>query len=193
MYENKDYLDAIVWFGDAIKKDSSHFDAYNGMGWAMGHLRQVDSSVYYFQKYISQDTSFADVLDFYAGLSFAYNAMGNDMLARKYAETYFFGNQNPGLDPDWCFCHDTDINQLDVRLILAISEFRLGLFDASQASVNKIYKDQNLPTVIDEDLTTVEGRSNLVKAIMVAQNSIRSGENGLKCSEDDGSGGGYCS
>ena len=61
MYENKDYMDALVWFGDAIKKDSSHFDAYNGMGWTMGHLRQVDSSVYYFHKYLSQDSSFVDV------------------------------------------------------------------------------------------------------------------------------------
>ncbi len=193
MYENKDYMDALVWFGDAIKKDSSHFDAYNGMGWTMGHMRQVDSSVYYFQKYLSQDSSFADVLDFYAGLSFAYNAIGNDALAWKYAETYFFGNQNSDLDADWCFCHNTDINQLDVRLILAISEFRMSLFDNCQSSVNQIYKDLGLPTVLDEDLTTVQGRTVLVGHISTLQKSIKSGENGLKCSEDDGSGGGYCS
>ena len=194
MYENKEYRDALVWFGDAINKDSSHFDAYNGMGWTMGHLRQVDSSVYYFQKYLSQDSSFVDVLDFYAGLSFAYNAIGNDTLARRYAETYFFGNQNSDLgDPDWCFCHNTDINQLDVRLILAISEFRMALFDNCQSSVNQIYKDMGLSTVLNEDLTTVQGRTVLVGHISSLQKSIKSGENGLNCSEDDGSGGGYCS
>jgi hypothetical protein len=69
----------------------------------------------------------------------------------------------------------------------------MSLFDNCQSSVNKIYKDLGLPTVLDEDLTTVQGRTVLVGHISTLQKSIKSGENGLKCSEDDGSGGGYCS
>ena len=143
LYESGDYVEALDWFTTAIKQDSSHSDAYNGVGWTMGHLRQADSSVYYFNKYLEKDSSsFTNILDFYAGLSFAYNAIGNDAMARIFAQTYFFGNQNAEIgDPDWCFCHKTDINQLDVRLTLAISEYRLGLFNNSQSSINAAYAD----------------------------------------------------
>ena len=78
MYEEHKFLDAREWFGDAIKKDSLYDDSYNGMGWTMGHLRQADSSVYYFEKFLAMDTSFSNILDFYAGLSFAYNALGKN-------------------------------------------------------------------------------------------------------------------
>jgi len=143
MYESGEYVDALDWFTSAIKEDSSHSDAYNGVGWTMGHLRQADSSVFYFNQYLNRDsTAFENILDFYAGLSFAYNALGDDGNARLYAQTYFFGNQNSEIgDPDWCFCHKTDINQLDVRLVLAISEYRLGLFDNAQISINLAYGD----------------------------------------------------
>ena len=143
MYESGDYVGALDWFTTAIKEDSSHSDAYNGVGWTMGHLRQADSSVYYFNKYLNRDsTAFENILDFYAGLSFAYNAIGDDGNARLYGQTYFFGNQNSEIgDPDWCFCHKTDINQLDVRLVLAISEYRLGLFENAQSSINSAYGD----------------------------------------------------
>ncbi len=143
MYESGEYVDALDWFTSAIKEDSSHSDAYNGVGWTMGHLRQADSSVFYFNQYLNRDsTAFENILDFYAGLSFAYNALGDDGNARLYAQTYFFGNQNSEIgDPDWCFCHKTDINQLDVRLVLAISEYRLGLFDNAQISINSAYSD----------------------------------------------------
>jgi len=143
LYESGEYVDALDWFTTAIKQDSSHSDAYNGVGWTMGHLRQQDSSIYYFNKYLERDTtSFENKLDFYAGLAFGYNADGNDAMARQYAQTYFFGSQNSEIgDPDWCFCHKKDINQLDVRLVLAISEYRLGLFTNCQSSINKIYSD----------------------------------------------------
>ena len=143
MYESGDYVGALDWFTTAIKEDSAHSDAYNGVGWTMGHLRQADSSVYYFNKYLNRDsTAFENILDFYAGLSFAYNAIGDDGNARLYGQTYFFGNQNSEIgDPDWCFCHKTDINQLDVRLVLAISEYRLGLFENAQSSINSAYGD----------------------------------------------------
>ena len=43
LYESGDYVEALDWFTTAIKEDSSHSDAYNGVGWTMGHLRQQDS------------------------------------------------------------------------------------------------------------------------------------------------------
>ena len=57
LYEAGEYVDALDWFTTAIKEDSSHSDAYNGVGWTMGHLRQADSSVFYFNEYLSRDSS----------------------------------------------------------------------------------------------------------------------------------------
>ena len=187
IYAEGDYFNARVWFGDAIKKDPLYNDSYNGMGWTMGHLRQADSSVYYFEKFLAIDTSFTNVLDFYAGLSFAYNAIGNDAKARTNCNI-FFGKQNPILDAPWSFSHSDNINYLDVRLILAISEFRLGNFEDCQATINDIYTDEtfindiyngdiycdngDMPIIVNEDLTTVIGRSNLACHIATLQKQL---------------------
>ncbi len=175
LYESGDYVEALDWFTTAIKQDSSHSDAYNGVGWTMGHLRQADSSVYYFNKYLEKDsTSFTDILDFYAGLSFAYNAIGNDAMARVFAQTYFFGNQNSEIgDPDWCFCHKTDINQLDVRLVLAISEYRLGIFNNSQSSINAAY------SYLSKQLNSGESNSIATDYLDVNGNGVFDGGDGI--------------
>ena len=33
LYEGSDFDNARVWFGDAMRKDSTYIDSYNGMGW----------------------------------------------------------------------------------------------------------------------------------------------------------------
>ena len=172
MYEERHFLDARDWFGDAIKKDTLYNDSYNGMGWTMGHLRQADSSVYYFEKFLAMDTSFLNILDFYAGLSFAYNALGKNSEARTNCNI-FFGKQNPILDPNWEFSHNKKINYLDVRLILAVSEFRLGFFENCQESINQIYKDSGSSTIVDEDYTTVTGRTNLATHLATLQDQLQ--------------------
>ena len=43
-YENGDYLGARDWFKEALKDDSTFADAYNGIGWSLGHLGQADSA-----------------------------------------------------------------------------------------------------------------------------------------------------
>ena len=168
MYEERNFLDAREWFGDAIKKDSLYVDSYNGMGWTMGHLRQADSSVHYFEKFLTMDTSFSNILDFYAGLSFAYNALGKNAEARTNCNI-FFGKQNPILDPNWEFSHNKKINYLDVRLILAVSEFRLAFFENCQDSINKIYQAIGSSTAVNEDYTTVTGRSALAVHLATLQ------------------------
>ena len=172
MYEERNFLEARDWFGDAIKKDTLYNDSYNGMGWTMGHLRQADSSVHYFEKFLTMDTSFSNILDFYAGLSFAYNALGKNEEARTNCNI-FFGKQNPILDPDWEFSHNKKINYLDVRLILAVSEFRLAFFENCQDSINKIYQAIGSSTAVNEDYTTVTGRTNLATHLATLQDQLQ--------------------
>jgi len=171
MYEERNFLDAREWFGDAIKKDTLYYDSYNGMGWTMGHLRQADSSVHYFEKFLAIDTSFSSILDFHAGLSFAYNALGKSAEARTNCNL-FFGKQNP-FDPKWEFSHNKKIDYLDVRLILAISDFRLGFFENSQDSVNKIYQAIGSSTAVNEDYTTVAGRTALAAHLATLQDQLQ--------------------
>ena len=172
MYEERNFLDARDWFADAIKKDTLYNDSYNGMGWTMGHLRQADSSVHYFEKFLAIDTSFSNILDFYAGLSFAYNALGKNTEARTNCNL-FFGKQNPILNGYWEFSHNKKINYLDVQLILAISEFRLGFFDNCQKLINKIYTDIGSSTTVEEDYTTVTGRSALAVHLATLQDQLQ--------------------
>ena len=48
IYEEGDYEEAREWFRDAIKKDPSFADGYNGLGWCFGKMYQADSAVHYF-------------------------------------------------------------------------------------------------------------------------------------------------
>ncbi len=141
-YESGDYLGARDWFQEALKDDSTFADAYNGVGWSLGHLGQADSARYYFSSWIAQADQENDYLfDYYAGLAFAYNALGNDEQALINAQSNFFGKQDVVSGDIWCFCHRKDINQIDVRLIQAISEFRLGRFSECLATINATYTD----------------------------------------------------
>tara|TARA_B100000886_G_scaffold326127_1_gene272338 strand:+ start:24 stop:866 length:843 start_codon:yes stop_codon:yes gene_type:complete len=141
-YENGDYLGARDWFKEALKDDSTFADAYNGIGWSLGHLGRADSAKKYFELWIDQADEENDYLfDYYAGLAFSYNALGNDQQALLNAQSNFFGKQDVVSGDIWCFCHRKDINQIDVRLIQAISQFRLGLFSDCLVTINDTYTD----------------------------------------------------
>jgi len=144
-YEEGDYVSSLDWFLQAMIEDPSYYDAYNGAAWTLGRLGQASEALGYFNsafQLFSEQEFEPYMLDYYAGIAFANNAIGQDAAAELYAETYFFGNLNTAVgDPEWCFCHDKHINQIDVRLIQAVSEFRQGKFIESQESVNKAYGD----------------------------------------------------
>ena len=89
LYETGKYQEAREWFYDAVAKDSSYADGYNGIGWCFGKLRRADSAAVYFhisqtKPFDSYDTPDLD-LDLYAGLTFAYSGMHIDSLVREYA------------------------------------------------------------------------------------------------------------
>ena len=71
LYETGKYQEAREWFYDAVAKDSSYADGYNGIGWCFGKLRRADSAAVYFhisqtKPFDSYDTPDLD-LDLYAG------------------------------------------------------------------------------------------------------------------------------
>ena len=181
LYETGKYQEAREWFYDAVAKDSSYADGYNGIGWCFGKLRQADSAAVYFhisqtKPFDSYDTPDLD-LDLYAGLTFAYSGMHIDSLVREYS-TYVLV-ERPELGP-WYFSHDQKINHLDVRLELALADFNMGYFASCRDNLQSIYNDtyyQSFPANIVKALTmnveTLAGRAELAQTLQSLQQTLK--------------------
>ena len=181
LYETGKYQEAREWFYDAVAKDSSYADGYNGIGWCFGKLRRADSAAVYFhisqtKPFDSYDTPDLD-LDLYAGLTFAYSGMHIDSLVREYA-TYVLV-ERPILGP-WKFSHDKKINHLDVRLELALADFNMGYFTSCRDNLQSIYNDssyQSYPQNTIESLTmnveTLSGRAELAQLLQSLQQTLK--------------------
>ena len=181
LYETGKYQEAREWFYDAVAKDSSYADGYNGIGWCFGKLRRADSAAVYFhisqtKPFDSYDTPDLD-LDLYAGLTFAYSGMHIDSLVREYA-TYVLV-ERPILGP-WKFSHDNKINHLDVRLELALADFNMGYFTSCRDNLRSIYNDssyQSYPQNTVESLTmnveTLLGRAELAQLLQSLQQTLK--------------------
>ena len=182
LYEQGEYQEAREWFYDAVDKDSSFADGYNGIGWCFGKLRQADSAAAYF--HISQtkpfdpyDTPDLD-LDLYAGLTFAYSGMHIDSLVRTYAAYVLV--ERPELGP-WYFSHDNKINHLDIRLELALADFNMGYFVSCRDNLQSIYNDtyfqsfpSNNPKALTMNVETVLGRAELAQILQTIQQALKS-------------------
>ena len=182
LYEQGEYQEAREWFYDAIDKDSSYADGFNGIGWCFGKLRQADSAAAYF--HISQtkpfdpyDTPDLD-LDLYAGLTFAYSGMHVDSLVRTYAAYVLV--ERPELGP-WYFSHDNKINHLDIRLELALADFNMGYFVSCRDNLQSIYNDtyfqsfpSNNPKALTMNVETILGRAELAQILQTMQQALKS-------------------
>ena len=182
LYEQGEYQEAREWFYDAVDKDSSYADGFNGIGWCFGKLRQADSAAAYF--HISQtkpfdpyDTPDLD-LDLYAGLTFAYSGMHVDSLVRTYAAYVLV--ERPELGP-WYFSHDNKINHLDIRLELALADFNMGYFLSCRDNLQSIYNDtyfqsfpSNNPKALTMNVETVLGRAELAQILQTMQQALKS-------------------
>jgi len=182
LYEQGEYQEAREWFYDAVDKDSSYADGFNGIGWCFGKLRQADSAAAYF--HISQtkpfdpyDTPDLD-LDLYAGLTFAYSGMHVDSLVRTYAAYVLV--ERPELGP-WYFSHDNKINHLDIRLELALADFNMGYFVSCRDNLQSIYNDtyfqsfpSNNPKALTMNVETVLGRAELAQILQTMQQALKS-------------------
>ena len=181
LYEQGEYQEAREWFYDAVDKDSSYADGFNGIGWCFGKLRQADSAAAYF--HISQtkpfdpyDTPDLD-LDLYAGLTFAYSGMSIDSLVRTYAAYVLV--ERPELGP-WYFSHDNKINHLDIRLELALADFNMGYFVSCRDNLQSIYNDTyyqsfplNNPKALTMNVETVPGRAELAQILQNMQQALK--------------------
>ena len=181
LYETGEYQEAREWFYDAVDKDSSYADGFNGIGWCFGKLRQADSAAVYFlisqtKPFDPYDTPDLD-LDLYAGLTFSYSGIHIDSLVRTYA-TYVLVDR-PELGP-WYFSHDNKINHLDIRLELALANFNMGYFVSCRDNLQSIYNDtyyqsfpSNNPQALTMNVETVSGRAELAQILQSLQQTLK--------------------
>ena len=181
LYEAEEYQEAREWFFDAVAKDTSYADGYNGIGWCFGKLRQADSAADYFhisktKPFDPYDTPDMD-LDLYAGLTFSYSGMHIDSLVRTYASYVLV--ERPELGP-WYFSHDNKINHLDIRLELALAEFNMGYFVSCRDNLQSIYNDtyyQSFPSnnlkALTMNVETVLGRGELAQILQSLQQTLK--------------------
>ena len=181
LYETGEYQEAREWFYDAVDKDSSYADGYNGIGWCFGKLRQADSAAVYFhvshtKPFDPYETPDLD-LDLYAGLTFSYSGMHIDSLVRTYASYVLVERPELGA---WYFSHDNKINHLDIRLELALADFNMGYFVSCRNNLQSIYNDtyyqsfpSNNPKALTMNVETVSGRAELAQILQSLQQTLK--------------------
>ena len=181
LYEADDYFNSVTWFNEARIEDSKWKDAYNGLGWTWAKLMDLDSSIANFATGLEQEQDKWNPVDIQAeilaGLTFAYNAKGNDAKTIQYGRTFLDSMEiktvKP-LKPTWTFSHDPDslLNHLDLRVTLAASYFATGKFDSTILQIKVIIDEINYPNVAVTD-TTLNGRKLMAEQIKAIQKELR--------------------
>ena len=186
LYEQGEYQEAREWFYDAVDKDSSYADGFNGIGWCFGKLRQADSAAIYF--HISQEKPFAPYetpdldLDLYAGLTFSYSGMHLDSLVELYGTYVIVERQDLFIEPyyGWSFKHEPTINHLDIHLEIALAKFTQGDFEGCRYHLQEINNSQyyqnkgNANQALTMNVDTILGRAELAQILQTMQQTLKS-------------------
>ncbi len=147
-FDAGNFSDASADFQAAIGLDTSAHEAYLGLGWA--ELRQSNAGLAEdaFETYL---TKVADSNDAKAGLAFAYHAQD------KFQDAIAMAQEVLSSDPSWSFSpHDSEINHLDLALVLADSYYEIADYSQSLSVVQQYFDSSFMA-----DTTTPEGRKQL--------------------------------
>jgi len=175
LFEEGSYLESADWFYSSIQEDSLYKDGYNGLGWSLGKLMLPDSGIQYLLSGTPLEKDRSNINDvakeIQAGLCFSYNAIGNDTSAITYGSLLIDAIDKDAV-PDWHFTHDTTLNHLDVRLVLAVANYSLGNFSESLSQVQDIIGFIDSATAFEADTTTA-GQQALAEEIEILQQLLQ--------------------
>ncbi|MCU0607040.1 MAG: hypothetical protein MUF78_06400 [Candidatus Edwardsbacteria bacterium] len=142
-------------FGNAIAKDSTLADAYNGRGWCQGILGSPASALSSFATGATRTGTAVVLNEITAGMAFSYAAMDSAAKAVTSASSVLLA------DNDWQFSHtyrasqDNVLNYLELCLLLAQNHFKLGQFTQAEDFVQLLHPG------FDVDETTPAGQAQL--------------------------------
>jgi len=149
-YSVHDYQAALSKFAEAIDKDGSYADAYNGAGWANAKSDNLSAAITSFSDGVARS---ALLMDLRAGIAFVYNAQKNYALSNQFANQVF------QTSPTWVFTHDRSISIADLRLLAAENYFALANYSES------LHQVQLIEPSFGAEIATLAGQRILAQEI----------------------------
>lgn len=180
LYVEGKYLESNEWFVNAVARDTTYKDGYNGQGWTYGKLGEIDSSIVRFEKGIRKanrlgELSWEDqklkfqnhdpLLESIAGVTLAYHAKNLHGMAVDSGLVFMEMSGDTNYDvaqgaPNWSFSRDEMLNSKHIVWTIASSFFAEGRYSESLDYANRL-------NVIDVtfDVTTTIGVQKLASEI----------------------------
>ena len=150
-FEQFDYQSALEDFKSALGKNPEHAGANNGAGWSAGKLPgHLDEAPDYFAKCLQIDTTIYDAL---GGWTFVVFQTGDFEAVIGKADSLLHRR------PVWQFHHEQTLDHFDIRLVMAVSYFSIGEFEASYETVRFLNRS------FETDISTPAGRRELFEEI----------------------------
>ena len=158
LYSEGKFKKSNEWFINAVIRDTSYNDGYNGQGWTYGKLGEIDSSIARFtvgrtkalsdttwqdEILLISDPSHDPALECTAGLALAYHAKNSHLNAVQYGLELLervndnFFNVTLG-QPAWNFSRDVTINSKHIIWTISSSYFALGKYTESLDYANRL-------------------------------------------------------
>jgi tetratricopeptide (TPR) repeat protein len=147
-FQAGDFNGAAADFNAAIGLDAEYTRAYLGLGWAELRRSRAGFAEDAFITYLAKSSAQGN--DALAGLAFACDAESKPEEAIAYAEDLLTA------DPQWSFGQDSNVDYLDVALVLADNYYLTADYEQSLAIVQQ-YFDATFNPNIDTD----QGRTEL--------------------------------
>lgn len=163
-FEGGDYAEARDFFQASVN-GADGAEARNGLGWSLARLDQLDTALAQFDASLA--FSSADPEPF-AGRS----AVARDVDPPQFAVSIASADSALARDPAFAFAHDSSVNWMDLRLIIAQSAYGLGDYARAVAEVDSLPEgippDPGSPNLAEELLTELERLGNLLHSRMPA-------------------------
>ena len=149
-FAQKDYQTASQKFSDAKNLDTKRIAAYEGLGWSLLMLDDLNQASIEFAAGASEAEATADL---YAGWAFVLNAL------KLYSLSNVRADQALELAPDWQFQYGLPLAARDLRVLKAENYFLIGEFQKALDEVRTINPGFNA------DINTNEGLAALAQEI----------------------------
>jgi tetratricopeptide (TPR) repeat protein len=130
LFEAGDYSGAVGKFDEALSIDDTYADAYNGLGWSFANLDSLARALTNFSLSIANGMSG----DPHAGSAPVYR----DVDPPQFDDAVLTATTALSLDRRYIFEHDTTFDWHDLHLIMAQSQFGLGLYELANAEVDSL-------------------------------------------------------
>lgn len=160
LYDARDFQGAFAQFQEGLALNAQYIDGYNGSGWCYVEFNSPDTAITFFSQgldLIIVDSSQVR-FEMLAGIALSYHVTGD------YTRAISRGEELIEFRPAFEFVHNWRIDYAEIIVMLASSYFAQGDFSASLVWVQVLDADFSV------DVTTNEGRADLIKKIETLQN-----------------------